>query len=217
MDDAAFAARSRIVHTDQRSAAAESFREAGTKLLSRFGRTPQAVVVTGTQRHSGKTTCASNLALVLAQTGRKVLLVDANEENPSLQRVFPGGSGKPGMSEVMFDQSMLAEALQATSIPALSVLHWSASAGVTDDYNAASLEKLCGELRRRFDWVVFDSGAMQLTLTRRLLAAVGKALCVSGSGEDAQTATAQIELCGAVNLGLVENTYSVLSGVTANG
>ncbi|MBN1766151.1 MAG: hypothetical protein JW860_12895, partial [Sedimentisphaerales bacterium] len=59
----AFAARCRIVHTDQRCSQAETFREVGTVLLRRFGDTQQSLVVTSMERGSGKTTCASNLAL----------------------------------------------------------------------------------------------------------------------------------------------------------
>jgi Mrp family chromosome partitioning ATPase len=209
-DDAAFAARCRIVHTDQRSGQAEAFREIGTKLLSRFGRTQQGMVVTSSSRQSGKTTCASNIALVLAQTGRKVLLVDANEENPALHRVFAGSSGKPGLNEVMFDLAALDEAVQATNVPALSVMHATTNAGSDEEYDAITVERLYHELRQRFDWVIFDSGIMSQKLTKLLLQAVGKALSVANgtSSEDELAMAAQIELCGAVNLGFVENYYT---------
>ncbi|ANM29270.1 hypothetical protein ABI59_06220 [Acidobacteria bacterium Mor1] len=79
----------RIVMLDGRSRAAEAFRELRTAiLLSSAGQAPKQLAVTSAVPEEGKSSVAMNLAIVLAQLGRKVLLVDTDLRKPRLDRAF---------------------------------------------------------------------------------------------------------------------------------
>lgn len=80
--------------------AAEAFRMLRTNL--RFVRTEavEVIVVTSAGPKEGKSVISSNLALTLAQDGRKVLLVDADLRRPVLHGVF-GEERKPGLSDIL--------------------------------------------------------------------------------------------------------------------
>ena len=68
----------------------ESFRGLRTSLLlSRGGRSANSILVTSAHAGEGKTTIAVNLAISLAQLGRRVLLIDADMRRPSVQKYFP--------------------------------------------------------------------------------------------------------------------------------
>ena len=71
------------------SQAAEAFKTLCTNLLLGYGETPRSVfLVSSPNPRDGKTTVAANLAISMAQIGRRVLLVDADLRYPSLHQLF---------------------------------------------------------------------------------------------------------------------------------
>lgn len=89
---------------DLRSAASEAYRALRTSiLLSNPGSPPRQIVITSACPGEGKTGTALNLAVVLAQLGRRVLLVDTDLRRPRLQRAF-GLDGRRGVSTYLAGQ-----------------------------------------------------------------------------------------------------------------
>ncbi len=90
-----------LIHTDTRSATAEAFRQLRTSiLLSTAGHAPKSLLVTSSLPAEGKTTTATNTAISLAQTGAKVLIIDADMRRPQLHSIF-GISNNVGLSTVL--------------------------------------------------------------------------------------------------------------------
>src|SRR5206468_5485379 len=78
-----------VTYDRPRSEAAEAYRALRTSiLLSSFGAPPKVILVTSAMPQEGKTTISANSALVLAQRGSRVLLVDADLRRPGLERLF---------------------------------------------------------------------------------------------------------------------------------
>jgi capsular exopolysaccharide synthesis family protein len=74
---------------DKRSAIAEAYRHLRTSiLLSTAGRPPRTLLITSSVPSEGKTTTAVNSAISLAQTGARVLIVDADMRRPRLHSIF---------------------------------------------------------------------------------------------------------------------------------
>lgn len=84
-----------ITYVRPKSEAAEAYRALRTSiLLSSFGTPPKVVLVTSASPQEGKTTISANSAVVLAQRGSRVLLIDADLRRPGVGKVFglrPGG------------------------------------------------------------------------------------------------------------------------------
>lgn len=135
-------------------------------LLATAGGPPETLLITSGQPSEGKTTTAINMATVLAQTGARVLLVDADLRRPSLHAILGlNGNGydpSKGLSSLLtvksLDEQTLADSIRFHEASGLHVL----VAGPSPP-NPANLlcspqmEQLLELLRKDFNYIVFDS------------------------------------------------------------
>jgi succinoglycan biosynthesis transport protein ExoP len=147
-----------LLHTHPRSAAAEAARAMCTNILFMSPDRPiRSVLVTSAGPAEGKTTVAVSLAVALAQTGRRVCLVDCDLRRPRIHRLF-GLTGERGVTTALLDPSELDETLHVTEIPNLSALPAGpAPPNPADLIHSEAFGRLIGSLKDRFDTVVIDS------------------------------------------------------------
>lgn len=133
----------------------DSFR---TQLLHTARRNSmQILMVASAESGEGKTSLACHLALSLARSGLKTLLIDADLRNPSAHDLFEM-SLKPGLSEIIRDEVPCNVAVQRTSASGL----WLLPAGicntrVIDLLAQGALKSVFTELRQEFDFIVIDT------------------------------------------------------------
>lgn len=113
-----------------------------------------AVVSSGPSE--GKSTSAANLAVVFAQAGRKVLLVDADMRKATVHRTF-GLSNEMGLSNLVSGQQAASSVIQATDVNNLSII----TSGPTPPnpaelLNSRRMNVLMEELYQAFDLIIFD-------------------------------------------------------------
>lgn len=104
----------------------------------------------------GKSTSAANLAVVFAQAGRKVLLVDADMRKATVHKTF-GLSNEMGLSNLVSGQQAASSVIQATDVNNLSII----TSGPTPPnpaelLNSRRMNVLMEELYQTFDLIVFD-------------------------------------------------------------
>ena len=147
-----------VVAVRPESAVAEAFRVVRTNLMFMSPDRPyRAISVTSAIPSEGKTTVASALAIVLAQSGLRVLLVDTDLRRPRLHRSFKMPNDV-GVSLACAGHIPLDEAIRETDIPGLSLL----TAGPVPPNPAELLHserfaEMVTALRGKFDRVIFDS------------------------------------------------------------
>jgi succinoglycan biosynthesis transport protein ExoP len=138
---------------------AESYRALRTSLLlSNLGAPPKVIMVTSSRPQEGKTTTSINTAIVLAQKGVRVLLMDADLRRPSIHKVL-GMGPRSGLSNVLTGSATLQQTI--TTSPVLPNLFIMAAG--TPPPNPAELlassnmKDLLAELRGMYDHIVIDT------------------------------------------------------------
>lgn len=111
-----------IVINDGRSDFAEGLRNVRTNIsFSLLEPGAQQIVITSPVPGDGKTRIVANLAAVTAQTGKRVILVDADLRRPRTHRIF-GIHSKPGLTNLVAGQVELADVLIDVEPQGLSII-----------------------------------------------------------------------------------------------
>jgi capsular exopolysaccharide synthesis family protein len=150
-----------ISHVMPRSPTAESFKVVRANLdLSRRNQGVRVVLVTGPRSGEGKSTVASNLALCLAQVGRRVLLVDADLRRP-VQHEIHGLRREGGLAQLLRELMPLERIVQATPIKNLEVITSGSEApNPAELLSSPVLQEFLNRVRDDYDTVVIDSPSL---------------------------------------------------------
>ncbi|MGA7521772.1 MAG: polysaccharide biosynthesis tyrosine autokinase [Acidobacteriaceae bacterium] len=144
---------------DPRSPFSESFRALRTSMrLSTTSRESKVIAVTSCQPAEGKSTVAMNMAAVLAQSGKKVALVDTDMRRPSVYKRLRLEGGK-GLSEVLTGYYPLNEVIQThETLNTLDIIPSGTVPPLPADLLASDqMTEVVTELRARYDYVIFDT------------------------------------------------------------
>ncbi|MEV4702038.1 polysaccharide biosynthesis tyrosine autokinase [Actinoplanes sp. NPDC049316] len=138
-----------------RSPAAEAYRYLRSRLQPLLGENT-TVLVTSADGREGRTTAATNLAAALAQSGRGVILVDADLCRPRVAAAFGLGDDL-GLSDVLAHDVPIADALRHSPVPRLRLLTAGRrAAGAADLLGSDRLPQVLRTLRGWCDVVVLD-------------------------------------------------------------
>lgn len=139
------------------SAEAESYRTVRTALLAGLNPHQKVIQVSSSEPGDGKSTFLSNLAIALAQSGKRVLLLDADLRRPTIHRLFHARR-EIGTTEVLAGEIQLANAIQISPISNL----WLLTAGhappnPAETLSSSRLDRLLASARDEFDFILVDT------------------------------------------------------------
>lgn len=200
------------------SVVAEAFRNLRANLFFSAPAEQQGVIlVTSPSGGNGKTTIATNLAISIALSGRRVLLIDANFRRSSIPRIFPN-TRVEGLSNILIGQGYLKDYVTETAVPGLDVL----SAGPippnpAELLGSSYLRDVVVDARSRYDQVIFDGPPVLLVSDAMVLAgAVDGCLLVcqyrKTSRGALQRSQSNLEAIGARIFGAVLNEVQTRAG-----
>lgn len=161
-----------ISYLDPQSEITEAYRALRTSiLLSSVSHPPRSILITSSVPKDGKTMTCINTAIVLAQQGKRILLVDADMRRPSVHNAF-GLKGQAGLSNVLTGGARISDAIQTTMQTNLFVL----PAGPVPPHPSELLSSsLMRDLLKRwceeYDHVIIDSPPV-ITVTDAVLLSV---------------------------------------------
>jgi non-specific protein-tyrosine kinase len=207
-----------ITGLDGRSQAIESYRMLRTNLdFSQSGDVAgRAVLITSCKRGEGKTTTAANLAIALAQTGRRVVLIDADMRNPSLHGLFNADNAM-GLSVLLHAEQAAIDPAQDLQLVSdnLSLLPCGPIPPNPAELLASRrFEYVVNQLRRDVDFIIVDSPPLlEVTDASAVAARVNGTILVAEAyrtrKRDLRQALQTLSQVNATVLGMVLNKMRV--------
>jgi succinoglycan biosynthesis transport protein ExoP len=206
------------VHLFPKSPAAECTRAIRTNLLFMGGDAPlRTMLVTSPSPSEGKTTAAISLAIAMAQSGGKVLLVDTDMRRPRIHKSFRI-SNDVGLTNVLVGDVELKDACQATEVPGLFVLPCGPiPPNPAELLHTVRFRETLTRLQEQFDKVILDSppvGAVAdpLILATSVSGVVLAVRCQKTTKESASRARRALTDVNARILGVVLNDLDLDRG-----
>lgn len=163
--------RDLVVHTHPKSSVAECCRTIRTNLTFMAADHPhRAIVVTSPNPREGKTTVTLSLAISLAQSGKRVIVVDTDLRRPRIHKALDRTNAS-GVTTVLVGAQSVRDAVQATGVPGLDLL---ASGPIPPNpselLHTTQFGDLIRELTRLYDHVLFDSPPLTVVTDAAVLA-----------------------------------------------
>ena len=196
------------------SAIAEAYRALATSILLASADL-KMLLVTSPLPSEGKTTTAVNAAVVIAQQGKRVLLVDADLRNPTLHEAF-GIPSEPGLSALLLERTTGIEAIRSCElVPNLSLIPaGSVQERPAELLGSSTMRALLGKWREQYDYVIIDTPPiLAVTDAVRLSSQSDSVLLVIRSGCTTREALARS--CDVLNQASVPVLGIVVNGVNS--
>jgi capsular exopolysaccharide synthesis family protein len=211
-----------VPHERPRTLISESYRSLRTALLLSSARELKLVAVTSAMAGEGKTATAANLAVVLAQLGRPVLIMDCDLRKPRLHQVFKI-SNRLGLVNQLTGTADLDTVILPTEVPNLWVLPSGPTPPNPSELLASErLRELLRTLRGRFDYVIVDTPPALAVTDSTLVGALADGVVLTlrshkVTREEARLVRDRLRQADIKILGAVLNRYRALQAGVARG
>ena len=165
-----------VVRQAPNSILSESYRRTRTNLkLSEPGGKAKAILITSGGAKDGKTTVAVNLAATLVAEGKKVLLIDTNLRRPGLNAIFASKQAaiqtNTGLSNLLAGQCDLQQAIRPSGMEGLTIIESGPMpTNPAETLGSEAMQRLIGQLRDNYDYVIIDGPPVLLASEAKLLA-----------------------------------------------
>jgi non-specific protein-tyrosine kinase len=196
-----------VMLAEPRSAAAEAYRALAANVQFSAADFQQTIGVTSAAPGEGKSTTTANLAIALAEGGRRVIAIDADLRRPGLHTLFGLDNGDGLSSVLLADQAQLP--LQDTLAPGVRLLaSGPLPANPLEVLASRRLDQVLSQARAQADYVVVDTAPAGALADAVVLAPrLGGMLLVVSAGRTkrdlARRAREQLERVNANLLGVV--------------
>lgn len=208
-------ARKLVVRSNPHSISTEQYRTIRTNILfSMPADDMKTILFTSPSKEEGKSTTCSNMAVVFAESGKKVLMIDADMRRPTLHHTFHM-SNKSGLSNLLLGKGRLADTVKKSGVKNLDLLMCGQIPGNPAELlQSSEMDALLKEVRGMYDLILVDSPPLLAVADSKILAnkCDGSVLIVNtGKTEKASVVKARDALvtAKAFVLGVVLNNFDL--------
>jgi capsular exopolysaccharide synthesis family protein len=173
---------------------AEAFRAVRTNVLFAAADDARSLLVTSTGPGEGKTVVAANLAVGLAMTGQRVLLLDGDMRRPRVHEVFDVPL-QPGLSELLVGTARPSQSIRESSVPGLWVLPAGLSVGNPAELlSSQRFKTVLAALLEHYDWVFIDSPPVMAVTDASILSHTAAGVVFVVTADQTNRANARVAL-----------------------
>lgn len=201
-----------IAYSDPKLPISEQYRQIRTNIqFSSVDKEVKSIMVTSPEAGEGKSTTAVNLAIVLSQQGKSILLVDTDLRKPSFHYTFKT-SNLNGLTNVLTKEISLNEAIYQTHVPNLEILpSGPIPPNPSELISSKVMNKVMEELKDKFDFVIYDTPPVLAVTDPQIIASkCDGVIVVVASGKTQKGRALQTKE-------MLENVKSNFLGVVVNG
>ena len=212
-----------VAHNQPMSGVAENLRTIRTNLafMGADGGL-RAFVITSASPREGKSTVAINLAITLAQSGKRILLVDTDLRRPRVHRAF-GLTARRGVTTALVGEAKATDVILTTEVPGLDIVACGpVPPNPSELLHTEAFRQFVEALRDKYDHVMFDSPPLGAVTDAAILAAQLDGVMVvvksqSTTREALRVTARQLHDVGARVLGAVFNDVDLSHGRYGEG
>lgn len=191
------------VHSPK-STVSESFRGIRTGILfSSADTVPQVILVTSAEPSEGKTMCASNLAVTMAQSGTSVAILDCDLRRPKVHSVFRVGK-ETGVSSILVGKADVEETTVKSDIENLDIIPCGPTPpNPSEILGSMRMRELLESLRKKYSRIIIDTPPITAVTDAVVLAQIVDGIVM-------------VMRAGAVPKQVVQNSVEQLKSVNVN-
>lgn len=201
----------RLITENLSSRVAESYRVLRTNIqFTSLDKPIKTILMTSTAPGEGKSTTTANLAIAFAQTGSRVLVIDADLRRPTMHKAFRV-TNPLGLTNLLMQSVAVDIAIRDVGVPNLRlVTSGPIPPNPSEVLGSVRMRELIKELSQAFDYIIIDSPPTLAVADSAILSSIvdGVVLVVAAdevSVDKAHKAKAQLEGVKANILGVVLN------------
>lgn len=207
-----------ITQDNPKSVVAEAYRTLRTNMgFTEMDRPCRSVLISSSHPFEGKSTTAANLAVVMAQAGHKVLLVDCDLRKPMQHQIF-NVSNQSGLTNCLLNRATVAEAAHSQIADNFSLLtSGPIPPNPSEILSSENTRAFWAGLKDHYDYIFVDSPPVLAVADAAILSSqMDGVLLVVNSGstriDHAQEARDQLNKANAHIIGVVLNRVKMAKG-----
>lgn len=209
------ATRKLVARTNPNSIVSEQYRTIRSNInFSLPSDEMKTLLFTSASKEEGKSTTSGNMAIVYAEAGKKVLLIDADMRRPTLHNTFRM-SNRVGLSNLLLKKGRMQDAIKKSGIRGLDLLmSGQVPSNPAELLDSEVMDNLLDEMKEQYDIILIDSPPILAVTDAKILAnkCDGTVLVVNTGKTEKQSlskARDALTTARAFILGVVLNNYEV--------
>jgi protein-tyrosine kinase len=193
-----------ITRTNPKSPISEAYRILRTNVqFSGIDKELKTIVITSTDPREGKSTTISNMAITFAQSGKKILLIDADLRKPTIHKAFRL-TNREGLTSIIAKHSEGADYISRSVMKNLDIL----TCGIippnpSELLSSDTMKKFIEDMKEDYDHIFIDTPPAGSVTDAAILASMADATII-------------VALAGKVSIDNIKRTKEMLEKVNAN-